>query len=220
LLIDGGPSATRLSDALGQRLPPTDRRLDWLVVAAPGNTQTTSLPQVLDRFHPASVLWAGPTHGTRSDRALQAALVRSGIGQVLAQAGNALDLGDGATLKVLTVGNRGATLLLEWNNFRLLLPVGINLDNMAELEYGKAIGNVTALLLADSGYAPSNPPEWIDNLRPQVVLVSVSTADLQGLPSPETLEALQGYTVLRTDRNGWIELTTDGEQMWVEVETR
>ena len=49
-------------------------------------------------------------------------------------------------------------------------------------------------------------------------MVSVSTADKQGLPSPETLEALQGYTVLRTDRNGWIELTTDGEQMWVEVE--
>jgi hypothetical protein len=29
------------------------------------------------------------------------------------------------------------------------------------------------------------------------------------------LELLQGYTVLRTDRNGWIELSTDGEQMWV-----
>jgi predicted membrane metal-binding protein len=31
-------------------------------------------------------------------------------------------------------------------------------------------------------------------------------------------DPLQGYTVLRTDRNGWIELTTDGERMWVEVE--
>jgi competence protein ComEC len=220
LLIDGGPSATRLSDGLGQRLPPTDRGLDWLVVAAPGNAQTRSLPDVLDRFHPDSVLWAGPTHGTSSDRALQAALVRAGIGQVLAQEGNTLDLGDGAVLRILTVGSRGATLLLEWDNFRMLLPMGVNLGDMAELEYGKAIGNVTALLLADGGYAPSNPPEWIANLRPQVVLVSVSAADLEGLPSPETLEALQGYTMLRTDRNGWIELTTDGEQMWVEAEMR
>jgi beta-lactamase superfamily II metal-dependent hydrolase len=38
------------------------------------------------------------------------------------------------------------------------------------------------------------------------------------LPSPETLDAVQGYTLLRTDRNGWIEVTTDGERMWVEVE--
>jgi hypothetical protein len=34
------------------------------------------------------------------------------------------------------------------------------------------------------------------------------------------IEALDGYTLLRTDRNGWIHLTTDGEQMWVEVENR
>jgi len=57
-------------------------------------------------------------------------------------------------------------------------------------------------------------------LRPQVVLISVSAADKEGLPSPETLELLQGYTVLRTDRNGWIELSTDGKQMWVEVERK
>jgi hypothetical protein len=37
------------------------------------------------------------------------------------------------------------------------------------------------------------------------------------LPSPETLEAVEGYSLLRTDRNGWIELSKDGEQMWVEV---
>jgi len=218
LLIDGGPSATRLSEALGRRLPPTERGLDWLVVAAPGDEQTTSLPQVLDRFPPANVLWAGATHGTYGARELQAALVRAGISQILVKPGQALDLGAGSVLRVLTVGRRGATLLLEWERFRLLLPLGISLDELETLGYGDTIGNVTALLLADSGYFPSNPPEWIANLRPQVVLLSVSPADIQGLPSPETLELLQGYTVLRTDRNGWIELSTDGEKMWVEVE--
>jgi beta-lactamase superfamily II metal-dependent hydrolase len=52
------------------------------------------------------------------------------------------------------------------------------------------------------------------------VLLSVSAADREGLPSPETLDLQQGYTLLRTDRNGWIELTTDGEQMWVDVERK
>jgi len=32
------------------------------------------------------------------------------------------------------------------------------------------------------------------------------------------LEAVEGYTLIRTDKNGWIELTMDGEQLWVEVE--
>jgi hypothetical protein len=32
--------------------------------------------------------------------------------------------------------------------------------------------------------------------------------------------AMQGCTLLRTDQNGWIELSTDGERMWVEVERK
>ncbi len=52
------------------------------------------------------------------------------------------------------------------------------------------------------------------------MLLSVAAGDRQGRPDPETLEAVEGYTLLRTDRNGWIELKTDGEQMWVEVERR
>jgi hypothetical protein len=146
--------------------------------------------------------------------------VRTGISPLKAMPGQVLDLGDGAVLRVLTVGLRGATLLLEWERFRLLLPLGMNLDDVETLGYGDVIGNVSALLLADSGYAPSNPPEWIANLQPQVVLISVSAGDKEGLPSPETLELLQGYALLRTDRNRWIELSTDGEQMWVEVERK
>jgi hypothetical protein len=42
--------------------------------------------------------------------------------------------------------------------------------------------------------------------------------DASGLPSPETIASLHGYTLLRTDQNSWIELSTDGRQMWVEVE--
>jgi hypothetical protein len=46
----------------------------------------------------------------------------------IAEVGHALDMGDGAQLKVLAVSRRGAVLLLEWQNFRALLPLGIDLD--------------------------------------------------------------------------------------------
>ena len=32
------------------------------------------------------------------------------------------------------------------------------------------------------------------------------------------LDELAATTLLRTDRNGWIELSTDGARMWVAVE--
>ena len=64
----------------------------------------------------------------------------------------------------------------------------------------------------------SLPSAWIEKLAPEIVLLSVAAGDLDGFPSPETVAAVDGYSLLRTDRNGWIELSTDGEQMWVEVE--
>ncbi len=70
---------------------------------------------------------------------------------------------------------------------------------------------MTALLLAGTGYTPLNPSRWIAKFNPQVVLLSVAAGDREGRPDPETLEAVESYTLLRTDRNGWIELSTDGE---------
>jgi competence protein ComEC len=218
VLVNGGPSANRLSDALGRRLPMALRRLDALVVAGVQDGQLESLPSILPRYPPAMVLWAGPRDAGRAARSLVAATESQVIQLIQAEAGHALDLGEGARLEVLAAGKRGAVLLLEWQSFRALLPVGMGFEEMEALKYGKTVGRVTALLLADSGYAQLSPPEWIDNLRPQVVLLSVAAGDREGLPDAEAMKAVEGYTVLRTDRNGWIELTTDGEQMWVEVE--
>jgi beta-lactamase superfamily II metal-dependent hydrolase len=51
-------------------------------------------------------------------------------------------------------------------------------------------------------------------------VLSVANGDKTGLPSTETIDALEGYNLLRTDQNGWIEITTDGKQMWVEGEKK
>ena len=129
-----------------------------------------------------------------------------------------LDLGDGATLTVLTTGPSGAVLLLEYQNFRVLLPVGMSFDALDELQYGKSIGPVSVLLLADSGYAASNPKEWVVNLNPELVVLSVDAADQNGMPDGEVLDTVKDYALVRTDQNGWIEIATNGSQMWVNVE--
>jgi len=46
--------------------------------------------------------------------------------------------------------------------------------SLEALQDDPRLGQVTALLLAESGYAPVNPREWIEKLRPQVVLLSVA----------------------------------------------
>jgi len=218
ILIDGGPSVTTLSDELGRRLPAFNRKLDWLVVAGADEEDVAALPRIVERYPPDEVLWSGNTQASFSSRVLNEYLSLSDIQVTLAKPEQELDLGEGAILRVLTAGPRGAVLLLEWNNFRALLPIGMSFEALDELHNGADIGPVSVLSLADSGYAASNPPEWIANLNPELVLLSVSAADENGMPDSEVLESLKDYDLLRTDQNGWVEVTTNGEQMWVNVE--
>ena len=218
VLINGGPSVTTLSDELGRRLPAFNRKLDWLIVAATDEEDVAALPRVIERYPPDAVLWSGNREASFSSRVLNEYLSLQALPVADAEPEQVLDLGNGATLSVVTSGPRGAILLLEWDNFRALLPVGMSFEALAELSDGAAIGPVTLLSLADSGYAESNPPEWIANLNPELVLLSVSAADENGMPDSEVLDSLKDYELLRTDRNGWVEITTNGEQMWVNVE--
>ena len=218
LLVDGGQSPSALADALGRRLSPFNRKLDWLVIASPLEQQVAALPRDLDLFPPDNVLWAGSPDASYSAGQLSLWLTNNATPITPAYLDAALDLGQGATLKVASVSPRGAVLLVEWQGFRALLPVGMNFDTLAELENGKKIGPVTALLLAYSGFAQVNPPEWIAALQPRLAILSVAAGDPDGLPDPSVLDELAATTLLRTDRNGWIELSTDGTRMWVAVE--
>jgi competence protein ComEC len=218
VLVNGGESLSQLSSQLGERLPLFHRKLDWLVIASTQENQVASLPRLMDRYPPDRVLWTGNTEASYSARALDKWLTDQSVPVTVAEAGQTLDLGDGATLKVLTSGPRGSILLIEYRGFRALFPVGFNLDALTELQFGKTVGPFTLLLLADSGFAQLNPPEWIQFLDPHLVVLSVAADDINGLPDAETLEAVSGIHLLRTDENGWIEVVSDGQSIWVEVE--
>jgi competence protein ComEC len=218
VLINGGPSVTILSDELGRRISAFNRKLDWLVVSSTEEDQVAALPRVLERYPPDQVLWSGNEQGSFSSRVLDEYLTLQAVPTTIAEKDQVLDLGEGATLQVLATGSRGSVLLIEWQNFRALLPVGMSFEALDDLRNGAGVGPVSVLSLADSGYAPSNPPEWITNLNPELVILNVAAGDIDGLPDGEVLETIKDYALLRTDQSGWIEITTNGEQMWVNVE--
>jgi len=215
VLVNGGATTSLLSNELGRRIPFFSRKLDWLVIASTDENEVAALPRVLDRYPPQNVLWSGNTQASFSARQVEIWLSDNGIPVTRAETGQRLDLGDGAFIEVQAAGARGSVLLIQWDNFRALLPIGIDANSL-----GKKIDPVDVLLLADSGYAASNPKDWIVSLNPQLIVLSVAAGDPDGLPSAETLDAAGGYSLLRTDRSGWITVTTDGNEMQVEVERK
>jgi competence protein ComEC len=218
VLIDGGSSASELSDELGRRLPLFNRKLDWLIIASTREDELSALPRVVERYAPQNVLWSGNVQASFSAGLLDEYFAENGIPVARAEKGQRLDLGEGAFIEVQAEGPRGCVLVLRWKDFSAALPIGLSEGTLEELEFGNVLGKVDVLLLADSGFAPTNPPDLIENLHPQLAVLSVSAGDPNGLPAQETLDNLEGYSFLRTDRNGWIDVSTDGTEMRVEVE--
>lgn len=218
MLINGGASTAKLSDELGRRLPFFSHKLDWLIIASTQEDQLAALPRVMERYMPENVMWSGNVQASFPAQELDQFFAAQGIPVSRVEAGQRLELGEGAFIEIQAVGPRGSVVLIEYGNFRALLPIGLSDGMLEELEFGNVIGPVDVLLLADSGYAPSNPPDILENVNPQLVVLSVAAGDPQGLPDPLVLESLDGYSVLRTDRSGWITVITDGNEMRVEVE--
>jgi competence protein ComEC len=215
VLIGGGESASRLSEGLGRSLPLFNRRLDLLVVAGTQSDQLNALPTVLPRYVPAQVWWAGEQESSRPGRQLYAWLREAQIPIQGIISGQVLDMGSGVELQAVDLSEEGAVLHLSWGKFDCLLPLGGAGEFFSNLENAALSQNLSALLLADGGAIDSNPPEWLSQTRPQVVLISVDALNRGGLPDEETLQALGSTTILRTDLNGSVELVTDGEQLWV-----
>ncbi len=215
-LLGGGARPSLLSDALGRQFPLGRRGLDALIVSAPFAEHLGALPAILPRYPPQAVYWLGPTHATPAARTLQEALKVQRLPVVSLQTGQVLDFGDGVTLRVVAVTQRGGVLQLAYGNLRLLLPFGLDADSLPKLQADRTL-SANAFLLIGSGYAPLNPPAWIATLHPQVLFLSVEN-NPYGLPDDNLLAALENYPLLRTDQHGWIQLTTDGEQMWLRTE--
>jgi len=218
ILINGGPSTKLLSDHLGRKLPPFKRDMDLLLVISPQAQDLDALAGNLPRFEPKKVIWLGDPSLCWEAENLRAILDENRIPVIFGEEGQTLVFNDSLRIDILSESSRGGTLLVEYEDFRAVLPFGITSKIRAGLQEGRDIGEVSVILLADNGYQSSNPSVWIDNLHPQLVLLSVGIKDSQGLPNRGLIDRLEGYSLLRTDQHGTIHLSTNGKKLWIRVE--
>ena len=218
ILINGGPSTKLLSDHLGRKLPPFNRKLDLLVVASPQALDLDALTGNLPRFKPERVIWIGNPSLCWEAENLRSVIDENRISISRGESGQSLLFPDDLKIEIVSQSPRGGTLLIELENFRALLPFGMTNEIRSQFHEGRDIGKLSVLLLADNGFQTSNPSVWIDNLHPQLALLSVGIKNSQGLPNRGLLDRLEGYSLLRTDQHGTIHLSTDGEKLWIRVE--
>ena len=230
ILVDGGPGGDVVSDALGRNLPFYDRRIDLVVLTHPQADHLAGLTVVLDRFRVGGLMTTRFPASTALYDRWQQALAGSGIPRVTAMRGQWIDLGDGARLTVLnptpstrSTGDSGLNdssivLRLTMGDVSVLLTADISAETEAALISRGTDLRSAVLKLPHHGSATSSSTEFLQRVQPVVDIVSAGANNPYGHPAPEVLARLEGDAVYRTDENGDITVSTDGERLWIQTQ--
>jgi competence protein ComEC len=232
ILVDGGPSPRAITLALGDRLPFWDRSIDLLVLTHPHQDHLAGLLEVLRRYRVDQVLYPVLDYPSPLFDEWLRTVNEKGVKSTVAFSGQRLDMGDGAVLELSCftplpgaapdIDNEGLVLRLEYGVVSFLLTADIKSEAEWEFVRERAPLASTVLKVAHHGSSTSTTPEFLSVVNPAVAVISVDADNDFGLPDEEVLvrlgEKVGRDNLYRTDEQGTITFTTDGENLWVEVE--
>ena len=231
IVIDGGPRLPG-SDAGKRVVIPLLRRERAgslaVVVATHGDADHLGgLPAVIGAFPPRLVLEPGEPLGRPLYLEFLAAVEASGARYRAARAGDRIEL-DGVTLDVLSpdsawmalpldVNEHGVVLRVTYGVVRLLFQADAGLRVEARL--AGHVGPVEVLKVGHHGSRSATSDAWLTELAPREAVISVGRYNHYGHPAPEVLARLvrHGVAILRTDRDGTITYSTDGQHEETDV---
>jgi competence protein ComEC len=228
LLVDAGPR-TPGSDAGRSVVVPFLRRhgvsrLEMIAVSHAHADHLGGVPAVLDRIATAEVLDPAALTDDPLYTSFLSQLEEQETAWVPARRGVGFDL-DGVHFRVLhpdtlwpgwgtDLNEDSIVLLVEYGRFQALLSGDAGLPVEAAL-HGR-VGAVEVLKVGHHGSRGATGEPWLRELRPVAAVISVGE-NRYGHPSPEALGRLAaaGVATWRTDREGTISITTDGDSFTV-----
>jgi competence protein ComEC len=230
LLVDGGPSGRLVSEAIGEELPFWDRKLDMVILTHPDDDHLAGLVTVLERYDVKEVVASPQSAKTVTFAAWQREIEEKGIPCHTAKSGEWIALGQGATLQFLwppddaspaksdDTNDDSVVLKLAWGHASFLLTGDLEAAGENALLQSGVDPQATVLKVAHHGSAYSTSESLLRAVRPLVAVISVGEDNRFGHPSSATLERLDDTLVYRTDEQGEVSLSTDGERLWISTE--
>jgi competence protein ComEC len=234
VLIDGGPSPQAISLALSEQMPFWDRTIDLVVLTHPHQDHLAGLVEVMRRYRVEQVLYPELDYTSPSYEEWARLIGEKVIKSTAARAGEQIELGNGVVIEVLNpqpelitgsesdIDNNSVTLVLKDGKISFLLTADIMGETEQELLRERADLSGTVLKVAHHGSDTSTTLAFLAVVKPQVAIISCGAGNKFGHPSESVVARLgekvgQG-NVYRTDIDGTISFTTDGERLWVQAE--
>ena len=234
VLVDGGADSQEAVRWASEVMPMGDRSIDLVVLTHLDADHTRGLFEVLDRFLVGGVL-TGVDHAGSAMYPQWAAALDQGVLEPLpVRSGYRIELEPGLSLEVLNpqpmslrfpasdVNNNAVVLRLVYRDVSILLASDIEAEAEARMTSGRAALASNVLKVPHHGSQTSSTRGFLSRVDPDLAVISVGSGNQYGHPHPEVvnrLERLVGDTgIYRTDRDGTIELISDGSKLWVKTD--
>jgi competence protein ComEC len=237
IVVDAGGRLERASGAastaeeVGQRIVVPFlrragvRRIDALILSHPhGDHAGGAAPILRDGFSVGELADSGQQYGGYAYKdALQTAKADR-VSLVYPRAGMVWRADNGVTLTFIgpslpfiqsdnTINDNSIAFILQYEHFRMLFTgdAGVAAEQRF-LNEGIDL-RADVLKVGHHGSAYSSSPAFIGAVQPKYAIISVGRHNMFGHPAPSTIETLQrlGVRVYRTDQNGAVSISTDGQ---------
>lgn len=228
ILIDAGPKSD--SDKLMQQLE--EKNIDdfEIVIAThPHEDHIGGMTKVFEKYDVKSFYMPKATNTTKTFENMMKAVSNEGLNVNVIKEGTSFELGEGARIDVYSpiqesyddLNDYSPIMKLTYGN-KAFIFTG-DAEKVAEEEVVKKYANelkADVIKFGHHGSSTSSTKEFIEAISPKYGIISCGLDNSYGHPHRETLNIIEkmGIEAYRTDKEGQITITSDGNN--IEIETQ
>ncbi len=226
ILIDGGPDDSVIK-CLGKNLAWWDKKIDLMILTHPHDDHVTGLIDVIKRYKVEKILYTGVVH-TSPNYIAWLELVRDRqIPLTIIDRPQTVKLGKNCELDILyptksllgqtvnNLNNSSIVAKLIYQETKFLLTGDAEIEVEQELVKSNIDLSSQVLKAGHHGSDTSSSLEFLQAVKPEIVVIQVGTDNDFGHPSRRVIKRLErmGAQVFRNDLDGTARLISDGQEI-------
>ena len=197
-------------------------KIDYLIGTHPHEDHIGGLDDVINKFDIGQIYMPKIETTTKTFEDVLEAIENKNLTVTAPNKGDEIVLGQATgefmTEPILDKDNLNVSSLvfrLEFGNNSFLFMGDAEEENEKTISWPKT----DVLKVGHHGSSTSSSEEFLKQVQPQYAIIMVGEDNSYGLPTQETIDKLNtiGSTIYRTDENGTIQLTSDGNT--IEIKT-